>query len=94
MDIDWRLKLSKCVIVISKKGKPYHYFRPCKKITKIGLYMVETFDEVKVDLTKINIKYQAIWEGKEIEIFDDIMLAIEGLKNQKLRDWKIKNLLK
>jgi hypothetical protein len=94
MDSDWKLKLNKCVIVISKKGKPYHYFRPCKTITKSGLYCVETFDEISEDLTKININYQAIWNGKEIEIFDDIVIAIETLKNQKLRDWKINNLLK
>ena len=92
MDSDWKLKLNKCVIVISKKGKPYHYFRPCKTITKSGLYCVETFDETP-DLTKINIKYQAIYNGKEIEIFDDIMIAIEQLKIQKLGSWRLKKII-
>ena len=92
LDNDWKLKLSKCIIVISKSGKPYHYFRDSKTITQQGLYCVETFDETP-DLTKINIKYQAIYNGKEIETFDDIMIAIEQLKIQKLRSWRLKKII-
>ena len=91
MEKDWKLKLTKCIIIISKKGKAYHYWKDCKNITRNGLYCVETFDK-NDEIEKINVRYQAIYNAKEIEIFDDILLAIEQLYHQKLRDWKIKKL--
>jgi hypothetical protein len=93
MKLNWRLKISKCVVVISKKNKAYHYYREVKNITKRGLYLVEMFDEAVEDGLKINTRWTAIDNGKDLEDFDEIYWAIERLKVEKLRTKKINNIL-
>jgi hypothetical protein len=94
METNWRIKISKCIVVISPKNKPYHYYKLVKNITKRGLYLIEMFDEVDTDGTKINTNWSAIDNGKDLQDFDEIYFAIERLKAEKLRTKKLNQLLK
>ena len=88
MDMNWKIKISKCIVVISKKNKAYHYYKEVKEITKRGLYLVEMFDEVVGDGSKINTQWAAIDNGKDLETFDQIISAVERLMVEKLRTKK------
>lgn len=81
---------TKRLVIAVRNNKTYHYWREVKMIDRFGMFQVEqTHKDGTYDVSGLTIMYKK----KVISDWNDIMNIIEALEVQRLREYKINNLL-